>query len=303
MPASATTGHRRGRARPRSPTPNVIPGACGKNGQVAAGPRGPVAHAHRLRQPARQQTARSLGITGAGRQGRLDRRRRRPQQRQLHPARRHVGVRPRRRDYQDFTGDGPGQLTSGDEAFLDANTIAGQGIHVYDVQQLLRPADSRPPATSGSRAWPPAPAWSASTSSARSRTPPSPTSSQAINYAVQTDHVNVINESFGSNPFPDVTAAGRDQAVQRRGRRGGRDGHGRPPATPGSTNTIGSPSTDPNVIVGRRVDRLPVLRADQLRRGPVLRHHRLAERQHQLAQLRRLQTRPATRSTWSRRAT
>ncbi len=148
----------------------------------------------------------------------------------------------------DFSGDPSTVPTPGGEMFLDASSIGAQGNTPYDISKYVYSTDPRPlPPNCDIRIVGDAPGANVLALKVFSENNDTTTSSflQAINYAV--DHgAKVINESFGSNNFPDlaadVTRQADDAAVAAGVTVVASSGDA------GVTGTIGSPGTDPNVL-------------------------------------------------------
>lgn len=236
-PSSASTGT--APAPPSKPLP-IPPGACPAPGQPApVGEELELIHADS--NSSSEPTARTLGFTGAGvkvafmAEG-IDT----DNPDFIRPDGSHVFV-----DYKDFSGDGLDAPTSGGEAFLDASAIASQG-KTYDVSDfgtvpLAGPCRIKIEGV--------APGASLVDIKIFAQNGYSTTSGilQGIDYAVTVDHVDVLNESFGYNPFPmvqaqDIVEEFNDAAVAAGTTVTVAAGDA------GPADTIGSPDTDPDII-------------------------------------------------------
>ena len=215
-----------------------LPGACAPNGKVQLDPQALQAMSVDSDSP-NANTARSLGATGASvtvgfiADG-LDIN----NQDFIRANGQHVFV-----DYKDFSGQGTSTPTGGGEAFLDASSIAAQGLHTYDVSHysalpLNRPCNIRIAGVAPGASLVGLSIFGAEHAGFNSQF------LQAIDYAVSVDHVNVLNEWLGNNFYPDDQASldlikqANDAAVA-----AGTTGTASS-GDAGVTITIGTPSTD-----------------------------------------------------------
>jgi len=155
-------------------------------------------------------------------------------------------------DYQDFSGDPAGTPTGGDEAFGDASSIAAQDTPggeplLFDISKVVNAAHPLPsPCNIRIRGMAPGASLAGLKVFSSIGVTTMTVFVQAIEWAVLHDDVDVLNESFGNNPFPDndndpvsladrAAVAGGVTVVVSSG-------------DSGYNGTMGAPSTDPYVI-------------------------------------------------------
>jgi hypothetical protein len=155
-------------------------------------------------------------------------------------------------DTQNFTGDPAGTPTGGAEAFGDASSIAAQDtpkgkLLTYDISKFVNAAHPLPsPCLIHIRGMAPGASLVGLDVFSNLGYTTTSTFVQAIEYAVSHDDVDVINESFGGNPYPDTAndpiSLANDAAVKAGVTVTVSTGDA------GSTGTLGSPSTETSVI-------------------------------------------------------
>ncbi|MGH2512342.1 MAG: S8 family serine peptidase, partial [Candidatus Limnocylindrales bacterium] len=151
-------------------------------------------------------------------------------------------------DYQDFSGDGTAAPSGSAEAFGDASAIAAQGRQTYDLANYVNTAHPLPAGcTIQIRGVAPGASLIGLKVFGNSNSAPTSRFIEAIDYAVS-DGADVLNESFGGNPYPDTgndpisladasaIAAGVTVVASS--------------GDSGVTGTIGSPASANNGIIG-----------------------------------------------------
>ncbi len=155
-------------------------------------------------------------------------------------------------DYQDFSGDPAGTPTAGGEAFGDASSVAAQNMPngkplSFDISQFVNAAHPLPsPCNIQIRGMAPDASLVGLKVFSNLYTTTTSAFVQAIEYAVVHDDVDVINESFGGNPYPDTA----NDPISLANHAAVKAGVTVTVSTgdAGSAGTLGSPSTDPFVI-------------------------------------------------------
>ncbi|HUA41371.1 MAG TPA: hypothetical protein VMA32_07395 [Streptosporangiaceae bacterium] len=238
LPIPVASGPSVARKAAKGITP--LPGACRSKGKVQLDPEA-IENIHAATQSGKGDAAQALGYTGAGvKVGFIADGLDINNPDFIRANGKHVFV-----DYQDFSGTGTNAPTDGGEAFLDSSSIAAQGRHVYNVAGYGAGLNTK----CNIRILGVAPGASLVGLNVfgSSNFAYNSVFLEAVNYAVNVDHVKVLNESFGSNPFPDegsldLTVQADNAAVAAGVTVVASSGDA------GVTNTIGSPATDPDVI-------------------------------------------------------
>jgi subtilisin family serine protease len=205
-----------------------LPGACAAHGQVQLAPEALEA-IHAATASGHGDSAQALGYTGAG----------------VKVAILADGIDPDNPDFiradgshvitddQDFIGGGTSAPTYGGEAFQDA--ASSFGPRPLSVPCRVRILGVAPGASLVALE------VASQTSAVLSEV------LEAVDYAVTVDHVNIINESLGVNPFPDTASLNVMKMANDAAVRAGVTVTVAP-GNAGPTDGIGSPASDPKVI-------------------------------------------------------